>query len=351
MNDEKLLKIWFCTDIHGSNACFRKFLRLFDIDNEKLPMNKPNVMIIGGDITGNELIPITKREMTGGYRYEYIDRDGNTKHVLPKDIEAESRLLEDGGKYPFICNQRKYELLAYNSKLKDKILDEERKKRVQKWILLVKEKIKKNPDVKVFINCGNDDPLFVDELLGDFQPEGKVIELGGNVKLLSLGYSNLTPWKCPRDVDEQELRDRISNMMNQTYKDDILIFNFHCPPLNTALDEVYEVDLNFQKKNNRIHVGSSSIRYAIENFKPILSLHGHIHEVRYSQTIGETKCVNPGSNYQNGILQGAYFIINDNKIVLEQMVKDLFPEKTGEIPKWFKKIVKILPFIKPTTTF
>lgn len=348
-DNNDLIKIWFCTDIHGSNACFRKFLRLFDIDADKNPMMKPNVMIIGGDITGKELVLIKKIEDSGlSNRYEYIDREGNTKNVTEKNIEDELNFLKDSGRYPIICDKTEYQRLEYNPHLKDKRLDQERKKRVEEWMVLLKEKINNNPGIQVFINCGNDDPLFVDRLLGDFQPEGKVITLKGNVKLLSLGFSNKTPWKCPRDVDEEVLRQRISEMTEQISRDDILIFNFHCPPLNTVLDEVYEVDDNLQKKNYKRHVGSSSIREAIERFKPILSLHGHIHEVKYSEKIGETKCVNPGSNYQNGILQGAYFIINNDHIICEQIVNDLFPEKVGSLPEWFRNFVKIiLSFVKP----
>ena len=176
----------------------------------------------------------------------------------------------------------------------------------------------------MYINCGNDDPNFVDKLLGNYQPEGKVITLKDNVKLLSLGYSNKTPWNCPRDVSEEEINQKISSMTSQVKDGDILIFNFHCPPYDTFLDEVYEVDDNLQKRGNKKHVGSKYIREAILRFKPILSLHGHIHEAKYSEILGSTKCVNPGSNYQNGILQGAYFIIDNGKVVKDSFVDDLF---------------------------
>lgn len=343
MENEDLLKIWFSTDIHGSNACFRKFLKLLDVQK---PMMKPNIMIIGGDITGKELVPIRREKTYGGCRYEYIDRDGNTKKISEKNLDEELEFLRDGGRYPIICDKTEYQRLEFNPTLKDKKLDEERKKRVEEWMDLLNEKVKNHPDVQIFINCGNDDPLFVDHLLGAFLPEGKVITIKDNVKLLSLGYSNLTPWECPRDVDEQVIRQKIAEMTEQISIDDILIFNFHCPPFNTDLDEVYEIDQNYQRRGYKKHVGSSSIREAIEQFKPILSLHGHIHEAKFSERIGSTKCVNPGSNYQNGILQGAYFIISDGKIVREILVNDLFPEKAIRTPsKWACILARLLSFI------
>ena len=47
-------RIWFFTDIHGSNRCFQKFLNLVNHSN------KPNVLIVGGDITGKQIVPIVE---------------------------------------------------------------------------------------------------------------------------------------------------------------------------------------------------------------------------------------------------------------------------------------------------
>ena len=338
------LKIWFCTDIHGSNACFRHFLRLFDIQK---PTMRPNVMIIGGDITGKELIPIKQVNIIGGKRYEYINHDGKTKKVPEEGVEEELNYLRDGGKYPILCSHSEYLKLDCDPNFYKKRLDDERKKRVEQWMKLLKEKSKEHPDVQIYINCGNDDPLYLDKLLGDFRPEGKVIKLKANVKLLSLGYSNMTPWECPRDVQEEVLRQKIAKMTEQIDKNDVLVFNFHCPPLNTSFDEVYEVDKSFQKSNNKIHVGSSSVRDAIETYKPILSLHGHIHEVSHAELLGPTLCVNPGSNYQNGILKGAYFIIDGGRIIKYILIPDLFHEKASRsIKDILNGVRKALPFIK-----
>jgi Icc-related predicted phosphoesterase len=52
-------------------------------------------------------------------------------------------------------------------------------------------------------------------------------------------------------------------------------------------------------------VGSKAVRRAIETYQPILSLHGHIHESRGVATIGRTVCINPGSEYPDGVLRGA----------------------------------------------
>jgi Icc-related predicted phosphoesterase len=47
-------RIFFATDLHGSEKCFRKFVsagKFYDA----------NVLIVGGDITGKMIIPIVKQ--------------------------------------------------------------------------------------------------------------------------------------------------------------------------------------------------------------------------------------------------------------------------------------------------
>ena len=42
-------------------------------------------------------------------------------------------------------------------------------------------------------------------------------------------------------------------------------------------------------------------------------LHGHIHESRGAVKIGRTLCINPGSEYADGILQGALIELSPRK--------------------------------------
>jgi Icc-related predicted phosphoesterase len=51
-------------------------------------------------------------------------------------------------------------------------------------------------------------------------------------------------------------------------------------------------------------VGSTAVRDAILKHQPLLSLHGHIHESKGVQKLGRTTCINPGSVYGEGALQG-----------------------------------------------
>lgn len=52
-------------------------------------------------------------------------------------------------------------------------------------------------------------------------------------------------------------------------------------------------------------VGSTAVRHVIERHQPPLALHGHIHESRGAVRLGSTVCINPGSEYHDGVLAGA----------------------------------------------
>jgi Icc-related predicted phosphoesterase len=68
-----------------------------------------------------------------------------------------------------------------------------------------------------------------------------------------------------------------------------LVCVFHAPPHGTALDQI----------GRGVHVGSREIRRFLERHRPLVALHGHIHESpevsgRYADRVGGTICVNPG---------------------------------------------------------
>jgi Icc-related predicted phosphoesterase len=56
------------------------------------------------------------------------------------------------------------------------------------------------------------------------------------------------------------------------------------------------------------------VRTAIEETRPALSLHGHIHEARGHARIGDTLCINPGSAYEQGELLGALIDLSGKKV-------------------------------------
>jgi uncharacterized protein len=54
----------------------------------------------------------------------------------------------------------------------------------------------------------------------------------------------------------------------------------------------------------RGRVGSTGVRRAVESFKPVLGVLGHIHGSGGERRIGDTLCVNAGSESGVGVLRG-----------------------------------------------
>jgi Icc-related predicted phosphoesterase len=61
-------------------------------------------------------------------------------------------------------------------------------------------------------------------------------------------------------------------------------------------------------------MGSRAVRKIIEKYKPLLGLHGHIHESAGFRRIGRTLCVNPGSEYAEGVLRGYLIFLSGEKV-------------------------------------
>jgi len=137
--------------------------------------------------------------------------------------------------------------------------------------------------------------------------------------MLSLGYSNMTPWRCARDIEEDELAKKINDLARKISDMNMAIFNIHVPPHGTPIDEAPELDENLRPKLApggevmKRPVGSTAVRSAIEKYQPMLGLHGHVHESRGFVKIGRTLCVNPGSEYTEGILRGVLIQIDLKK--------------------------------------
>ena len=142
--------------------------------------------------------------------------------------------------------------------------------------------------------------------------------------MLGIGNSNLTPWKCPRDITEDQLSAKIESLASSIKNTSRSIFNIHVPPHSTGLDTAFLLDdkLEYVKVGGQPvlgPVGSTAVRNMIEKYQPLVGLHGHVHESRAVFKLGRTTCINPGSEYGEGILRGALVILEDTKISAYQL--------------------------------
>ena len=52
-----------------------------------------------------------------------------------------------------------------------------------------------------------------------------------------------------------------------------------------------------------------------------IALHGHIHESRGVTKLGSTVCINPGSSYSEGTLDGCIVTLRGNKVRSTQLIR------------------------------
>jgi Icc-related predicted phosphoesterase len=150
-------------------------------------------------------------------------------------------------------------------------------------------------------------------------PEHKVVNITPRNKMISLGYSSITPWHSPREVPDEELAKRIDLLTPQITDMRYGIFNLHCPPADTLIDQAPKLDSTLKPvisggQVEMASAGSKSVRNSIEQHQPLIGLHGHIHESRGVAKIGRSLCLNPGSEYGEGVLRGVIFEIKNGAL-------------------------------------
>jgi hypothetical protein len=299
-----LLRIFFVTDTHGSEVCFRKFLKAADV-------YKPNVLMLCGDMTGKFLIPIVKQpDDTSKARYAGSDVTLTTEG----EVVALEKKIADIGSYSFRVDSADIE------KLKDEYLDEifrqKRRDRLRSWVHAAEQRFKEG-GVSFYISPGNDDEFYIDSVLNESSVvvncEEKVVDIGG-YEMATLAWTNHTPWQTPRETSEEDLYERVEKLLAGVSNMKSAIFNFHCPPYDSTLDSAPELSKDLVAGAQMAPVGSKSIRKSVENHQPLLGLFGHIHESRGAIKIGRTLCINPGSEYGEGILRGTVVNLEKDQI-------------------------------------
>lgn len=305
------MRIYFTSDLHGSEKCWLKFLATPKFYNA-------DVIIVGGDITGKFLVPFIHLpngivEVNFMGRVERLQKEG--------DIERFKTQINNMGYYAFETTPEEYEMYRNDSKKVEALFSKLLLERVENWVRLAEERLK-GQKVKVFVSAGNDDMFEVDEVLARSSliqhPDGKLVEIDG-FEMISLGYANITPWKCTRDIPEAELEQKIEALAKQIRHMETAIFNLHVPPYDSGIDQAPKLTEDLQVVNSPsgepllIPVGSTAVRQAIEKYQPMLGLHGHIHEAKGHRKIGRTTIINPGSEYAEGVLNGALIDIDPRK--------------------------------------
>jgi Icc-related predicted phosphoesterase len=302
-------RILFVTDVHGSDPVWKKFIR-------GAQHYKANVLILGGDITGKSVVDVTQYP-DGTYFCEFQGQ----KHVMKSKEELGhfDEILRQNGAYMYVAEPKELSELALDKSRADRIFSDLILQRLKEWV----DYADSRATTPIYVNAGNDDESEVDLILAQsksiIQPEDRVIEIDPNHEMISAGFANLTPWHCPRDLSEDEIETRLESKIAKLKDPHGAIFNFHCPPVDSGLDTCVKLDDSFDPPKPVVDgggpvlfgAGSTSVRVAIEKYQPMLGLHGHIHESKNVARIGKTICINPGSEYGEGIMRGVLVNFNE----------------------------------------
>jgi len=314
-SEEKVTKILFATDVHGSEPTFKKFInagKIYGVD----------ALILGGDITGKMVVPIIEQP-DGIYKSYFLGQEQKAKN---KDELSylEKRILTTGF-YPLHVTQKEYEELEADESKRKKIFDELMLERLKNWIKLAEERLK-GTNIVCYITGGNDDEQEVVELIKDSEhvknPDGKIVYINDIHEMASLGWGNPTPWNTPRECSEEELKRKIEEMVSKIKDMENAIFNFHIPPKDSELDTAPKLDTSVYPPKPVFEggqivfygAGSEAVREAIEKYQPLLGLHGHIHESKGARKIGRTLCINPGSEYITGTLSAVLVNLDEKGV-------------------------------------
>jgi Icc-related predicted phosphoesterase len=305
------VRIFFATDVHGSEVCWRKFLN-------SGAHYKADVIILGGDMTGKALVPIID---DGGGRWHATLLENREALEGEDQVAAFENAVIRRGYYPFRVTPDELRELSENEPLWHALFEKHMLATVERWMALADEKLA-GTGIRCFVCPGNDDQLEVDEVIANAKTvelgEGRVLELD-HYQMASSGWANRTPWDTYREEDEDKLAERIERMAAQvTNPPELTIFSLHCPPYGTGLDDAPELtaEMDLKDAGHAVKpVGSTAVREAIERYQPALGLHGHIHEARGTKRLGRTLCINPGSSYEQGQLLGAVIDLDRGKQV------------------------------------
>jgi len=303
------LRLFFTTDVHGSTVCWRKFVKSIDFF-------KTDIAILGGDITGKMVVPLV--ESGAEYTYHLF---GKENHIPADQLEAECEKIGNAGYYSYPCSKNEVERLSGDQKAQDEMFNKLIVERLQNWMDYASENFRGKQ--KLYVSGGNDDRFIIDDVLKKSDSvvgcEMELVTLPEGYEMVTCGWVNPTPWKTPREVPDEKLEAMLEGLMSKTQKYSRLVCNFHAPPYNSGLDTAPKVnpDLSVKVGFGGIEfdrVGSKAVRNVIEKYKPLLGLHGHIHESAGFRRLGKTFCVNPGSEYGEGILRGYLVFLSGEKI-------------------------------------
>ncbi len=300
----KSVRLYVVSDIHASEKAWRKMLNA-----ARSGMYRADAVLYAGDLTGKAMVPVIEVD-DGVFESDLAGRPRRARNE--GQLERLEQDITNLGYYPFRTNRDEIERLRSDPRGLEGRFHDEILARVRRWMAMAAERMD-GSGVPIYLVPGNDDPYEIDEALSESEycvnVDGRVVEIPGNLEVIGSGKSNPTPWRTPREVPDRDFRELLAQLSEKAKDPRRTIFLIHCPPYGSGLDTAPLLDANLRPTASagdllRGPVGSTGVREAIEEFRPLLGLHGHIHESGGEATVGTTRVLNPGSEAAFGILRG-----------------------------------------------
>jgi Icc-related predicted phosphoesterase len=300
----KPFRLYVCSDIHASERAWRKLLNATKANTYKV-----DAVVIAGDLTGKALVPVVE-EPAGTFRATLL----GARRVARNEAELAEleRSIADVGYYAVRVSPDEAARMETDPDLVSRHFHEQITRRVRDWMTLAADRLE-GSGIPVYLMPGNDDDFAIDPVLADSayarNVNEQVVDLTPWHQLVSMGWSSPTPWSTPRELPEEEFLDRLSGLLKGVRDTRKTVMMTHVPPYDSGLDTAPLLSPDLRPTVTagdliRGPVGSTGVRTAIEQFRPVLGVHGHIHESGGERRIRDTLCVNAGSESSMGILRG-----------------------------------------------
>ncbi len=304
------MKLFFATDVHGSEICWKKFIaaaKFYEAD----------VLILGGDMTGKAIIPIIAQ---GGGKYKVTLLDQETILESKEDVDRMASTIQNRGYYPYVTDADEVAQIASQPGRSDELFLQEALNTMRRWMDYADAKLA-GTGIRAFVCPGNDDMFEIDDVIKQSKcvelVEGKIVQLDEYHEMINAGWSTPTPWHTHREESEDQLRQRIQVMIDKLKDIPMAVFNLHDPPYGSGLDDAPELTADLRPAyagRSLIPVGSKAVLELIEKYNPLLGLFGHVHEGKGTRKYRNTLCINPGSMYEQGMLHGAVVELKPKKV-------------------------------------
>jgi uncharacterized protein len=305
-------RIFFVADLHGSAICWRKFINAAKV-------YRADILLVGGDIAAKSLTPVLSEG--GGWTARV---DGQLRTARSEaELERLESSLRDGATVPFRTDAAEWEELRGRPGALDDVFERLAAEELTRWLAWARPRLSGTP-TRLLLGLGNDDLTSMERVIAD-DPYAEltdldILRIDAHHELLTLPFSNPTPWRTHRELPEEEIARRLEAGVARLEDRASAVLNAHVPPYGVPLDLAPRLDAALTKvmtpggHPEYVHVGSTAVRAALEQYQPLLGLHGHIHESRGSTQFGRTLALNCGSAYTEGALLGAVVDLDADRV-------------------------------------